>query len=175
MIDNVTDILPFGDYIFVIINNGESIKCFDSHSLTEFEVDATSLNTLKTAKLRQITKIGADFYLLLSPENIFEGKFELSKITINQDTVTLQPPSTFYVSSAFLTTFEGYNDIYSVEIIQNTLKHGDNINLVGFGKFEVKHRAKRKNFNPHTKRINVLPASRVPTFKPGKTLKTFVC
>lgn len=61
------------------------------------------------------------------------------------------------------------------QIIQNTLKHGDNINLVGFGKFEVKHRAKRKNFNPHTKRINVLPASRVPTFKPGKTLKTFVC
>lgn len=60
------------------------------------------------------------------------------------------------------------------QIIQSTLKHGDNINLVGFGKFEVKHRMARRSFNPQTKKINLIPASVVPSFKPGKTLKSVV-
>lgn len=60
------------------------------------------------------------------------------------------------------------------QIIQLTLKHGDNINLVGFGKFEVKHRMARRSFNPQTKKINLIPASVVPSFKPGKTLKSVV-
>lgn len=59
-------------------------------------------------------------------------------------------------------------------IIQSTLKHGDSINLVGFGKFEVKHRMARKSFNPQTKRVNLIPATNVPTFKAGKTLKSVV-
>ena len=60
------------------------------------------------------------------------------------------------------------------QIIQSTLKHGYNINLVGFGKFEVKHRMARRSFNPQTKKINLIPASVVPSFKPGKTLKSVV-
>ena len=60
------------------------------------------------------------------------------------------------------------------QIIQSTLKHGDNINLVGFGKFEVKHRMARRSFNPQTKKINLITASVVPSFKPGKTLKSVV-
>lgn len=60
------------------------------------------------------------------------------------------------------------------QIIQSTLKHGDNVNLVGFGKFEVKHRMARRSFNPQTKRINLIPATCVPSFKPGKTLKSVI-
>lgn len=57
------------------------------------------------------------------------------------------------------------------QIIQNTLKKGDNVNLVGFGKFEVKHRMARRSFNPKTREINLIPATNVPSFKPGKNLK----
>ena len=60
------------------------------------------------------------------------------------------------------------------QIIQKSLKRGDNINLVGFGKFEVKHRMARRSFNPQTKKVNMIPASKVPSFKPGKTLKNVV-
>ena len=60
------------------------------------------------------------------------------------------------------------------QIIQHALKHGDNVNLVGFGKFEVKHRVARKSFNPQTKRVNLIPACNVPSFKPGKTLKSMI-
>lgn len=59
-------------------------------------------------------------------------------------------------------------------IIQHALQHGDTINLVGFGKFEVKHRVARRSFNPQTKRVNLIPASNVPSFKAGKTLKSVV-
>ena len=55
------------------------------------------------------------------------------------------------------------------QIIQDALKHGDNINLVGFGKFEVKHRAKRVSFNPQTKKLTTIKAKKVPSFKALKT------
>jgi len=60
------------------------------------------------------------------------------------------------------------------EIVAKTLKQGDNINLVGFGKFQVKHKNARKSFNPQTKKQVMLPASRVPQFKPGKAFKEAV-
>lgn len=57
------------------------------------------------------------------------------------------------------------------ELVTNTLKRGDSVNLVGFGKFQVKHRTARRTFNPHTKRQIMLPASKVPQFKAGKAFK----
>jgi len=60
------------------------------------------------------------------------------------------------------------------QIIPDALKHGDNINLVGFGKFEVKHRAKRVSFNPQTKKMQTIPSKKVPTFKAGKALKSAI-
>ena len=60
------------------------------------------------------------------------------------------------------------------QIIQKSLKNGDNINLVGFGKFEVKHRMARKSYNPQTRKVSMLPESKVPSFKPGKQLKNVV-
>ena len=61
-----------------------------------------------------------------------------------------------------------------VVTIGNALKNGDKVHLVGFGSFEVKERAARTGRNPRTKESIVIPASKQPTFKPGKALKESV-
>lgn len=61
------------------------------------------------------------------------------------------------------------------DLVSQTLKKGDSVSLIGFGKFEVKHRRARKSYNPQTKRQMLLPANSVPHFKPGKGLKQAVC
>jgi len=61
-----------------------------------------------------------------------------------------------------------------IDVVTETLKKGDKIALVGFGTFQVDKRAARKGRNPQTgKQINI-PATNVPKFKPGKTLKDAV-
>ena len=51
------------------------------------------------------------------------------------------------------------------------LKSDEKVQLVGFGSFEVKHRAERTGLNPRTKEPVTIAASKVPTFKAGKALK----
>lgn len=58
-----------------------------------------------------------------------------------------------------------------LEQVEETLKNGDKIQLVGFGSFEVKTRAERTGRNPKTKEPLVIPASKAPFFKAGKKLK----
>lgn len=58
--------------------------------------------------------------------------------------------------------------------IQNDLANGNKVQLIGFGTFEVRHRAARKGRNPHTGAEIEIPASEVPAFKPGKALKDAV-
>ena len=60
------------------------------------------------------------------------------------------------------------------QLVSQTLKKGGNVSLLGFGKFEVKHRKARRSFNPQTRKQIMLPASRIPKFKPGKALKTAI-
>lgn len=55
--------------------------------------------------------------------------------------------------------------------VEDAMKNGDKIQLVGFGTFEVKERAARKGRNPQTKQEITIPASKAPVFKPGKGLK----
>ena len=57
-----------------------------------------------------------------------------------------------------------------VAVIGDALKSGDKVQLVGFGAFEVKERAARTARNPKTNEPVAIPASRLPTFKPGKAL-----
>lgn len=57
------------------------------------------------------------------------------------------------------------------EVIEETLKAGDSIQLVGFGTFEVAERAERTGRNPQTGAEMVIPASKTPKFKAGKALK----
>jgi DNA-binding protein HU-beta len=55
--------------------------------------------------------------------------------------------------------------------IQDTLKAGDKVQLVGFGTFEVRERGARIGRNPRTAEKIEIPASKVPAFKAGKALK----
>ena len=60
------------------------------------------------------------------------------------------------------------------EAISNALKGGDEVRLVGFGTFSVKHRAARSGRNPQTGATIEIAASNVPSFKAGKALKDAV-
>ncbi|MCC3689419.1 HU family DNA-binding protein [Bacillus cereus] len=55
--------------------------------------------------------------------------------------------------------------------IQNALQDGDNLQLIGFGTFEVRERAAREGRNPHTGEVLMIPASKVPAFKACTALK----
>ena len=56
-------------------------------------------------------------------------------------------------------------------LVAQSLKNGDPINILGFGKFDVKLKRERKTYNPITKSNIIIPASKVPFFRAGKTLK----
>ena len=60
------------------------------------------------------------------------------------------------------------------EAISDSLAAGEKVQIVGFGGFEVKERAKRIGRNPKTKEEITIEASRVPAFKAGKTLKELI-
>lgn len=60
------------------------------------------------------------------------------------------------------------------QAIENTLKAGESVTLVGFGSFEVRARAERSGRNPQTGATITIAASKTPAFKPGKSLKDAV-
>ena len=60
------------------------------------------------------------------------------------------------------------------DVVAEALKAGDKIQLVGFGTFEVQHRAAREGRNPLTKETIKIAASNAPKFKAGKALKDAV-
>ena len=60
------------------------------------------------------------------------------------------------------------------ETIQEALKAGEKVQVIGFGTFEVRERAARKGRNPHTGKEIKIKASKVPAFKAGKALKDAV-
>ena len=61
-----------------------------------------------------------------------------------------------------------------VTSVEEALKNGEKVQLVGFGTFEVRERAARKGRNPQTKEEIKIPASKAPVFKAGKALKELV-
>ena len=58
-----------------------------------------------------------------------------------------------------------------IETVQDTLKKGEKVQLVGFGTFEVSERAERTGRNPQTGKEMTIAASKAPKFKAGKALK----
>ncbi|HGJ5862667.1 HU family DNA-binding protein [Arsenophonus nasoniae] len=61
-----------------------------------------------------------------------------------------------------------------IETVTETLKAGDEVQLVGFGCFQVKPRAAREGRNPQTGKVIQIAAANLPSFKAGKTLKEAV-
>ncbi len=58
-----------------------------------------------------------------------------------------------------------------LETIEEALKEGDKVQLIGFGTFETRTRAARTGRNPKTGEEMLIPESVVPAFKPGNKLK----
>ena len=58
-----------------------------------------------------------------------------------------------------------------VTTIEETLKTGEKVSIVGFGAFEAKVRPARKGHNPMTGEEIEIAASKSPAFKAGKALK----
>jgi DNA-binding protein HU-beta len=61
-----------------------------------------------------------------------------------------------------------------VEAVEESLTKGNKVQLIGFGTFEVRERSARKGRNPQTGEEIMIPAAKVPAFKPGKALKESV-
>ncbi len=61
-----------------------------------------------------------------------------------------------------------------LDAIEEALKAGDKITLVGFGTFSVAERAERNGRNPQTGADIKIPAAKVPRFKAGAKLKDAV-
>ena len=58
-----------------------------------------------------------------------------------------------------------------IDIVQNSLRKGEKVQLVGFGTFGIVQRAERKMTDSNTGEIRVVPKHVAPKFKPGKKLK----
>ena len=61
-----------------------------------------------------------------------------------------------------------------MEVVKNELSKGNQINLRGFGVFEVLERAAKIGRNPKTGEPVKIPAHKVPKFKPGEDFKNRV-
>ena len=61
-----------------------------------------------------------------------------------------------------------------VDSVTGALRKGQQVSVVGFGTFSVKHRAARSGRNPRTGETIKIAASKVPGFKAGKALKDAV-
>ena len=62
-----------------------------------------------------------------------------------------------------------------VEVVTESLKKGEKVQLVGFGTFEVRQRKAREGRNPRNpEEVIKIPASKAPVFRSGKALKEAV-
>ena len=61
-----------------------------------------------------------------------------------------------------------------MDVIVESLAQGEEINLVGFGKFTIKERAPKIGRNPKTGEEVQIPARKSPVFKIGQRLKEAV-
>jgi DNA-binding protein HU-beta len=59
----------------------------------------------------------------------------------------------------------------TLETIEKAISKGKKVTLVGFGTFELRHRASRMGRNPQNGKEIHIPAKKVPTFAAGKKFK----
>ena len=58
-----------------------------------------------------------------------------------------------------------------VKTVEDELRKGGKVQIVGFGTFEVSERAARDGRNPRTGEVMKIEATKAPKFKAGKALK----
>lgn len=59
----------------------------------------------------------------------------------------------------------------ALEIIAKSVARGEDVKIVGFGTFSRGTRKARKGRNPKTGTQIIIPAAKVPKFKPGKEFR----
>lgn len=62
----------------------------------------------------------------------------------------------------------------TIKSIQESLKNGESVSLVGFGTFYVGERVARNGRNPRTGEAINIKAAKIPKFRAGKGLKDAV-
>ncbi len=72
--------------------------------------------------------------------------------------------STGIEKAAVLATVEKFMDV-----VKDTMAHGENVYLRGFGSFVIKTRKEKTARNISKNTTIVIPEHKVPTFKPSKT------
>ena len=60
------------------------------------------------------------------------------------------------------------------DVIVDALVQGQRIEIRGFGSFSIHHRPERTGRNPRSGESVLVPAKRLPHFKPGKALREAV-
>lgn len=68
--------------------------------------------------------------------------------------------------AAVLATVEKFMDV-----VKDSLAHGENVYLRGFGSFIVKQRAEKTARNISKNTIVIIPAHNIPAFKPANAFK----
>ena len=61
-----------------------------------------------------------------------------------------------------------------IQTVEESLKQGDKVGILGFGSFVVSQKAARMGINPKTKESINIPARKVIKFKPGTSLSRVV-
>lgn len=61
-----------------------------------------------------------------------------------------------------------------LDVIVEAIANDEKVQIVGFGTFEQRERKERNGVNPRTEEKIVIPASKIPAFKPGKNFKDAV-
>lgn len=61
-----------------------------------------------------------------------------------------------------------------MDTVKNAMSQGDNVYLRGFGSFVVKERAEKTARNISKQTTIIVPARKVPTFKPSKAFTAII-
>lgn len=61
-----------------------------------------------------------------------------------------------------------------MEVVKDSLSQGENVYLRGFGSFEVRKRAEKKGRNISMNTTVVIPACKIPVFKPSEAFKSLL-
>jgi nucleoid DNA-binding protein len=76
---------------------------------------------------------------------------------------------------ASLTKKQAVDALESVLVlIKSTLQRGEDVAIIGFGKFTVRSKGARQGRNPHTGENVTISPRRVPIFKPSPLFKAYV-
>jgi len=61
-----------------------------------------------------------------------------------------------------------------METVKDTMKDGENVYLRGFGSYIIKERAEKTGRNISKNTTIIIPAHKIPAFKPAKTFVNIV-